>query len=276
MAPWQHVRRKVSGFTLPSQKWVPPIVVTFPIWPFSTEPWFEGERVQISHFRPFKKKKKTVPSLATIFLVRLKLPNYHYCSGGLSWSQKEKCWPTLEAPTGNFPPGHPGKSNKLPREKVMEMLLSRSLEVQPLFFSPVGFRVSPFFIGRFIIFQKEPPFLKWWLTSREASLRNYHGNHVAKYIISSSSKLFKVEITPVWSNLGFLVSFLGCFFHANSIFTRRFFFRLRAITTRLQLLWVKTRDLQWKLEADRLQWQMFRLLGGVKNPKKSEFNLQRG
>ena len=24
----------------------------------------------------------------------------------------------------------------------------------------------PFFIVRFIIFQKEPPFLKWWLTSR--------------------------------------------------------------------------------------------------------------
>ena len=34
-----------------------------------------------------------------------------------------------------------------------------ALKVQPPFFSPVGFRVSPFFIvGVKIIFQKEPPF----------------------------------------------------------------------------------------------------------------------
>ena len=38
------------------------------------------------------------------------------------------------------------------------------LEVQPPFYRLVS--EPPFFIVRFIIFQKEPPFLKWWLTSR--------------------------------------------------------------------------------------------------------------
>ena len=136
MAPWQHVRRKVSGFTLPSQKWVPPIVVTFQIWPFSTEPWFAGERVHFP-FLPLKKKKTGVQSNHH-FLVRLELPNYHYFSGWLSWSQKEKCCfkipmrslpqlgaisvrplrsslTNLGSSNGWFPPGHPGKSNKLPR-----------------------------------------------------------------------------------------------------------------------------------------------------------------
>ena len=126
------------------------------------------------------KKQYTLPETTAVFQCpRRKVSNrnrLHHSAGG-STSTQQCHWtnagdksrfkqntrgPKLHALSMIFPREINPLQTCLPEDSCVFLLdsndsfaMAGSLEVQP-----------PFFIVRFIIFQKEPPFLKWWLTSR--------------------------------------------------------------------------------------------------------------